>query len=420
MKKKFSRDMMSWFIALSAAALLLTAGALFVSHGEYFNEIFFHDSLDVGMDFFHSIEYTRGRAPYELFETLYPPLANLFFYVLIRFVPGWQHDAWTDTFEAGIGARGTIIDLRVWQPTMMLFVLFLIVTAVCLVLLIQRQFEKGNHTKVSLFALCCLFSYGVLYGYERGNIIIIALLCTMFFVRYRNSENRFIREAALISLAVAAGLKLYPALFGMLLIYDRQYKRALRTVAYGLAMFIFPVFVFREGLAGLGMFLEILAEHASMEFSTEGFSFDRIVNMAAALFSRLTGGEVNEALLLKLAQPMNLAAGGLVLISGFFQEKRWQRVLACCSAMLLIQFQYAYAVMFLLIPLIEMISEEKTIGKGNGAVFFLLAISLVTLPLLNLGDGMRIVYSLRHQVCILLLGCGTAARMIGRANRKMR
>ena len=60
----------------------LTLFFLYKTHGEIFSEIFFNDSLDTGMDFFHSIEYTRGRAPYDLFETLYPPLANLFFYII--------------------------------------------------------------------------------------------------------------------------------------------------------------------------------------------------------------------------------------------------------------------------------------------------------------------------------------------------
>ena len=47
--------------------------------------------------FFHSIEYMRGRMPYGQFDTLYPPLANLFFYVLYLLVPKTQSDTWTES-----------------------------------------------------------------------------------------------------------------------------------------------------------------------------------------------------------------------------------------------------------------------------------------------------------------------------------
>ena len=47
-----------------AATILCLAALLFavlVSHGDLVNQYFFYDTLDTGMDFFHSIEYVKGR-----------------------------------------------------------------------------------------------------------------------------------------------------------------------------------------------------------------------------------------------------------------------------------------------------------------------------------------------------------------------
>ena len=107
---------------------IITTICMQLSHGDIFAEIFFYDTLDTGMDFFHSIEYTRGRAPYEVWNTLYPPLANCIFYFLFHMIPKSVSEQWADTFESGIGARGTSIDLRVSQTPMFLFICYIIIS----------------------------------------------------------------------------------------------------------------------------------------------------------------------------------------------------------------------------------------------------------------------------------------------------
>lgn len=98
-----------------------------------------------------------------------------------------------------------------------------------------------------------IFNYGMLYAYERGNIVIYSFICSMMFVFFQNSKNKYMREIALMSLAFAAGLKIYPAFLGCLL-YNKEYKRAIRTVIYGIIMFIVPFFAFQEKLSGLPIF----------------------------------------------------------------------------------------------------------------------------------------------------------------------
>ncbi|MBQ8814194.1 MAG: DUF2029 domain-containing protein [Lachnospiraceae bacterium] len=399
-------NMSNCFIMCTIISLTITFITLFLSHGDLWSKIFFHDSLDTGMDFFHSIEYTRGRSPYELYNTLYPPLANLLFYVLFRLVPLEQARQWADTFSEGIVARGSFTDLRIWQPTMMLFILFIMLTTALLIYIVKKA--TLNETYSHWLSLCVLLSYGVLYSLERGNIIILCVICCLFFICYKDSTNKWMAEFALITLAISAGLKLYPAVFGLLLLYDKQYKKAIRTIIYGIACFILPFFVFREGINGLPIFLDVLTNHTSeLYLTTRGFSIDKIINSVAFIFIKLINWDVPFYVLEQLlvwGTKLNILAI-IPAICGFFVPKRWQKILSCSLTILLYQSQGVYILSFLTIPFLFMIAEEHTFSRKNIIPYVALLFSQLVLPITEGEDALMqlsVKYG-RFQLCISVL-----------------
>ena len=52
------------FVLLSAVGAVSVLLIFFFGHGDRIDWYFIYDTHDTGMDFFHSIEYTRGRSPY--------------------------------------------------------------------------------------------------------------------------------------------------------------------------------------------------------------------------------------------------------------------------------------------------------------------------------------------------------------------
>ena len=133
-----SINLVSFFCYAMLLGLAITLVFLFTSHGNIISKMFFSDTLDTGMDFFHSIEYTRGRDPYGYWRTLYPPLANLCFYLLFRLIPLDISSTWASDFSSGVQARGTSADLRVQQAPMLLFMIFIILTASLMMVMIQK------------------------------------------------------------------------------------------------------------------------------------------------------------------------------------------------------------------------------------------------------------------------------------------
>lgn len=429
--KKYFSDMQYSFVFLMIFGVIFTISALFVSHGQLFSQIFFGDKLDTGMDFFHSIEYTRGKAPYELFRTLYPPLANLFFYLLYCMVPLEQSRLWADSFSDGIAARGTAIDLRVWQATMLMFMIFIIVVVVMMLIIVWRYLE--NKQAGVLVGASMVFSYGVLYALERGNIIIVSVLFSMIFILFKDSKNKVVAELALLSLAIAAGLKLYPAFFGIVLLYDKQYKKAVRTVLYGISMFVIPFFAFEEGIFGMGKFFQILLSWSGKgAFSAHGYSVDKICSLILICVEKITNCGLQEEFWMGILPWVNRIIAVLLLIAGFYMKKKWEKVLAPCLALITFQSQGTYILAFLLIPLLVMIKEEKIISEKNVLVYTALVVSQIILPLPYDRNATISIAHLRIQVCLVVLilyilvhmyrGCkeqiSSALKMYSRKRRK--
>lgn len=402
MKKSLRNlSLAQWYIVLLSVSILTIIITLFATHGELFSGIFFTDSLDTGMDFFHSIEYTKGRAPYLFFDTLYPPLANLFYYVLYLFVPDWQSDTWATTFEKSIAIRGTASDLRVWQPTFLLFILYTVVVILLLCGLIHKMFNQC--ALASALAFCSVFSYGVLWAVERGNIIILCLVLVLFFVLYRNASSPILREIALFSLACAAGLKIYPALFGILLLYDKEYKQALRAIIYGILAFVLPCFVFREGIDCIPYFLNVLFSWTNGGMIMEGLSFNKICASFMWIINSLFNTGIDLEVVSDFMEKFNIIFSGMLLLLGFRAKKEWHRLLVCSLAIILFQKQSLYIVAFLLVPLLQLIKEEKKISVQNFVPFCALIGTQMIVPIKASSDLIIIFTNVRMQLLLVVL-----------------
>ena len=62
--------------------------------------------------------------------------------------------------------RGTPADLRLWQPTMVLFIAFILATALLTAFLSIRFLRKRSGASKGLFAACSVCCYGVLYALD--------------------------------------------------------------------------------------------------------------------------------------------------------------------------------------------------------------------------------------------------------------
>ena len=311
---------------------------------------------DYFMDFFNSVRDASTLGVYEK-GVIYPPLANVFYYLVSKMI---KPELAATSFDDRLLLQSDIVCLFIYFFYVALTLLLFSKT-------VSRRLKTDGLIRCSgSLTVLLAFSYPMFYCFQRGNLIMLTAVLTMFFVFNRNSENKYIRELSYIALAVAAGLKLYPAIFGLLLIFDGKIKRALRLAVYGI-IFIFVPFVFYGGVSAVEALLNNVTGFSGKNTDNmqPGFiCIDAISHYIAEIFD-FSFSSVNAVL---LAVTYFAAAAVLVL-----SVKEWQK----CWALAFMIMNYAsfsrtYTLLFALIPFVLFMLEKE---KRKRDIVYLLCFS---------------------------------------------
>ena len=225
---------MFWIIIMSSFIAWIVC--LFFDPQGHQKDIFYICMGDFWGDAANPTGMVSGKDPYRdettgLWNANYPPLAYMLFFILANVSPvpegGYLHyyyqPIWTLLFIIA------------------LFTVLLLLHSICVKKL--SAYSGFNSVMISL-SLC--LSYPMLHTIERGNILIVSILMTTIFVFYFNDNCEWKKELALICLAIAIGLKLSPAVFGLLLIHKKDWRALFRTAIYSFIT-IFAPFFFLDG-----------------------------------------------------------------------------------------------------------------------------------------------------------------------------
>ena len=377
-------------------------GAMFITHGASFSYALFGRGVtnDLFMDFFNSIRDAVGNV-YTDKNNIYPPLCILLFRFFGKFVRA-DYVAIDNTVKPGSKYL-----LQMDQRCMMIYLLF---ACVCILVLVKTLSSFVSNLHANKYAdahgkiltmLVCV-SYPMMYCLERGNILTLCFVFTAFFVFFEGDENRLVSELALISLALAAGIKLYPAIFGVILILEKKYKKAVRCLIYGILAFALPAVPFlikfiRTGSAviepGFTFVFPGTAMITGAVTHVQGSSF--LATFAANLMRFVVNKKSSFAfssvsiqnLVLMMDNDWIIPATILYILTDiiavfalFFVKKRWQRLfLLCYIALNVPAFSSSYSLVFLIIPFFSFLFEEPEHSKAD--VFYNVFYALLLTPI---------------------------------------
>lgn len=366
------------YIGLSMISLLTLFLCIMFSHGEVISRWFFYDEIDTAMDFFHSIEYVRGRSPYVIFNTLYPPLANLFFYGIFHCIPMRISDQWTMSFSDSLQMRASTLDLRLFQAPMIIFMIFLVACVSVNIFVIQGTLRDRLEKKyVDLIVFCMIFSYGILQTIERGNIVLLVLPFTLLFVMGYDSKNKYIRELSCIALAIAAGLKIYPALLGILLLKEGNWKLTIRTIVYGVAAIAIPFLFFHDPLESIKIWIYQMTKFA--DSGNQPWNGNGLINILYRFKNYISFYlhiEMTDRYFSFIVKIIVL----LMFIGMFKMEKKWERVFISTAIMSFLFSQGNYVFAFYCIPMICFLIEEKRFTRHNIIPYIIMVCLILPLP----------------------------------------
>ncbi|HNW85855.1 MAG TPA: glycosyltransferase family 87 protein [Candidatus Limiplasma sp.] len=302
MENARTRQTQRLFYLVFFASLIFSAGYLALRRGAGLMDFFYQQGTNLLGDFTNNLHYpTHEGGPY--FDSIwatFPPFAYTIFYLV------------NVCFTRAIPNAETVA-----------YLLLTGITAMMMLYAMQRIFERYGHSSrpyrsALAFGLCVLLSGVSLYTLERGNSAYHSMVILLFFLFLRDDESAWKREAALILLAVAAGVKIYPCVFGVLYLLEKRYREALRLVIYGVLLFFVP-FLWFGGLDGLNQFLY---NQEQIHLLQRNDFLTSIPSVARFLAAEL-GWNVETAS--AVGQWIGIAFGAVALVCACLTRSLWRR-----------------------------------------------------------------------------------------------
>lgn len=333
-KSKKFYEIVFLYCALAGIIAWAAGIVLFGSDGRQF-DIFFRNTEDFFADITNVIGYSANRNTYvETYylgacERAYPAIVYLMAYMLSRIIdmqPYFDNDYFLDMYQ----------DTRI----LIIIILILIVNMIALYELI-RSCKNGNKAVKIMTSIAFCLSMPVIFTIERANFLLMTLFFILFYIFNYDSENKTRRELALISLAMASALKLTPAVLGILLLYNKQWKEAIRTVIYGLILGMVPFLFFHGGLVNIGRMFHNAALNVQAYSSTEGTT---IVAALVAFGVNATDG------MIKIVKCITYVIVLLLFIQCLFYKEKWEVIMAVSMVLIIAPSHSGYYCIMYLIP----------------------------------------------------------------------
>lgn len=298
-------------------------------------------------------------------DAIFPPLAYCFLFLFSKCV---EHRAGqTDIAITGYG--------------ILVYAIYLLIFMTAFVQIIHYGYKTDKKALKVILPFIFLFSYPF-WGcaFERGNPVIYAMLFLYMGIVLRNHSNKVMREISLICVAISAGFKIYPALFGLLWLAEKRYKEAARLLIYGVIAFFLP-FIFFGGIQGILEYIGTFTRYIGKDI----YSQTSILGNCITIF-----GEYGKV----IGKIVIFAWTVWVVFYIFSEGVTWKSIALLTSTQtIIIAESYVYTYVFIVIPCIYFLNSLHGRGrekKINYIYAVLFAFVFTIPPLVNIQSGVLI------------------------------
>jgi hypothetical protein len=309
--------------------------------------VFFGSGNNFMADLFNVIVYSKDNNPYmsdfnSNAEKAYFPLT----YVICFFLAKIMHmEDYDDYYFGVVQSLGSI-------P----IVIGIYIVILMLLLIMIQLYEMLDASKLLKFlvSIMIMLSGVMIFSYERGNLILLAAAGMIFFINTYDSDNKVLRECGYLSLAVAAGLKGYPAILGLLLLYRREWKAAIRLILYGLILSIGPFFMLHGEFSNIPIWFD------NLKANTEMYMFITQPKLGYLYFIAYAKNATEDwqYTMYHFWKPIILGICIYGVVSNCFQSKKWLQIATLVCIALIYPENCGYYCLLYLIPVILLYINE--------------------------------------------------------------
>ena len=292
--------------------------------GDYFQHMYF---MQDAKHIYVNIEGEWGA---------FPPLIYLFYIILFRFTHrnGSMYPDWYEYKNS--------------EYSLLVFLFYSILITLIFLYGVKLWAKQNNYR---MMFVCLLLSTPYFAGaYERGNSAMIVVVLLLVALNWRDSESKIKRELAMVLIAVCAGIKIYPAIFGLLYLKEKRWKEALRLLIYGIVIFFLP-FLFFLGKDGLILWLSNIIDTFKVDCIGRVQFIKGVVNTGWYLITR-ENVEV-------LGTSASIFFLFIMVFLSFLSSSKSRTVFFLCASMTFFPSNaFRYTLCYLAIPLIIELMEN--------------------------------------------------------------
>lgn len=240
LRKKLHSNPHLVYALFSTLLIVLYWATMILTRSNLIHTYYVNDYTDTYMDYYNMLATMYDSSHPYLHDANYPAMPFLIWRALYHMVP-LSSDA-SDGFF-----------LRNYLPATLGFILYSTFVLLAIYQTLNSLVKTGRISK-PLLSMCLMLGGPFIFALERGNMILLSFLFSLLFFRLYNAPKKGTRCLGYLCLALAASIKIYPALFGLLIIKRKRISEIVFAIATGVFTFVLPFFCF-EGVKSIRDFL---------------------------------------------------------------------------------------------------------------------------------------------------------------------
>ena len=212
-------------------------------------------------DFTRHLVFAKNAEMYYKFGSIasFPPFCVLLFNLMYKINPS------IDTYD--------YLSMQSEPFVIICYTMFIIFSIILLIYSISINLKSRELTFLTSFLI--IFSLPFFAGgIERGNIAVLTSVLCLIGLTFKDSDKKLLKIIGIVCLILAVNIKLYPAIFGILYLYEKRFKEAI-SFTIGSIILFFASSTFTGGTEGLKIYFGYLFEYSNNLF-TEYMSFKSI------------------------------------------------------------------------------------------------------------------------------------------------
>lgn len=357
------------FYAVMIVGIISSLALCVLTLGKSLEIMLFWDRNDCFMDYFNSIYHSLNN-PYFEQKIIYPALVTSL-YNIMGFLLETIH-----------GSFLTAVEIRESVAGIMSYILVTFIALLSLYWALHKS-KEASLKETTIFYILTLVSFPMLFTIDRGNSILIAVIFSLIFIMGHNSQNKKIRYLSYLFLGLAAGIKIYPLIFGLLVLRKfiqskktEDLKELIMCILIGAIVFLVPFALFK------GSFTALINNTSGFLGASDAPWLVDISNIIQA--TSLLFGYNNYLALANVGNLVSFIFLAFISLYVLFYKdaEKWEIICMLSGAMVLSTgIGVQYVLLYMVIPAWYFINSNPASNSKNVIFAILLALILMPFPI---------------------------------------